>query len=93
MWPAGRVSRSLKFFSRKSCRFVIIEILLHAYFKYFSDIVDKHIFSNKHCCIAMDKNTFIENPKQLLHVHYTIKVQSVCSTGAIQYAQAYAQFC
>jgi len=30
-----RVARTLEIFSRTICRFVVIEILLHAYFEYF----------------------------------------------------------
>jgi len=38
-----RVARSLTIFSRTFCRFVTNEILLHAYFEYFLDIVVRHI--------------------------------------------------
>jgi len=34
-----RVARSLQIFSRTFCRLMTSEILLHAYFEYFSDIV------------------------------------------------------
>jgi len=37
------VARSLEIVSRTFCRLVIIEILLHAYFEYFLDIVVWHI--------------------------------------------------
>jgi len=38
--PADRVTRPLEIFSRTFYCFVIIEILLHAYFEYFSDKVE-----------------------------------------------------
>jgi len=40
------VARSLEIFSRTFCCFVVIEILLHAYFEYFLDIEVEHMFSN-----------------------------------------------
>jgi len=44
----ARVNRSVESFLRTFCRFVVIEILLHAYFEYVLNIVVLHIFSNKH---------------------------------------------
>jgi len=38
-WASARVARSLEIFSRTFRRFVIIEILLHAYFEHVLDIV------------------------------------------------------
>ena len=44
----SRVAKSLEIFSMTFCHLVIIEILLHACFECFLDIVVQHILSKKH---------------------------------------------